>query len=34
MRWSRAGADAILALRIAWLNGEWEDFWESKPLAA
>lgn len=34
MRWTVGGADAILALRIAWLNGQWEQFWQSKPLAA
>lgn len=34
MRWSVAGADAILALRITWLNGHWQRLWESKPLAA
>lgn len=34
MRWHRAGADAILALRIAWFNGQWHDLWQSKPLAA
>jgi len=34
MRWSVAGADAILALRITWLNGQWQRLWESKPLAA
>ena len=34
MRWSVAGADAILALRITWLNGHWQRLWESKLLAA
>jgi len=34
MRWSPTGADAILALRIAWFNAQWESLWESKPLAA
>jgi len=34
MRWSVAGADSILALRITWLNGQWQSLWESKPLAA
>jgi len=34
MRWHVAGADAILALRIAWFDDEWQDLWQSKPLAA
>lgn len=34
MRWRVAGADAILALRIAWFNGQWQNLWQSKPLAA
>lgn len=34
MRWTAAGAEAVLALRTAWFNGEWGAFWESKPLAA
>jgi len=34
MRWTVPGADAILALRIAWLNGQWSQLWKSKPLAA
>lgn len=34
MRWKASGADAILALRIAWLNGRWDRLWDSKPLAA
>jgi len=32
MIWSRKGSSAILALRIAWLNREWEALWKSKPL--
>jgi hypothetical protein len=34
MIWKRTGSSAILALRIVWLNKEWEQLWESKPLAA
>jgi len=34
MIWSRAGSSATLALRICWLNGQWDSFWEQKPLAA
>jgi len=28
MRWSRKGADAVLAIRIMVSNGEWDSFWE------
>jgi hypothetical protein len=34
MIWTRAGSSATLALRICWLNGQWDSFWEQKPLAA
>ena len=34
MIWTRAGASATLALRIVWLNKEWEQLWSEKPLAA
>jgi hypothetical protein len=34
MRWHVPGADAILALRITWINGQWHDLWESKPMVA
>lgn len=34
MIWDRTGSSAILALRIAWLNAEWEQLWQKKPLAA
>jgi len=34
MRWSPAGAQAVLSLRCTWLNEDWDDFWEGKPLAA
>ena len=34
MRWSVAGADAILQLRILWKNGEWNRFWNDRKKAA
>lgn len=34
MIWDRTGSSAILALRIAWLNAQWEQLWKKKPLAA
>lgn len=34
MIWTRAGSSATLALRITWLNGEWNKLWMTKPLAA
>lgn len=34
MRWTPAGAEAILALRVCWFNGQWQSLWRSKPLAA
>jgi hypothetical protein len=34
MIWSREGSSATLALRICWLNGQWDSFWQQKPLAA
>ena len=34
MIWSRAGSSATLALRICWLNKEWDQLWQQKPLAA
>jgi len=34
MIWSRTGSSATLALRICWLNGQWDSFWQQKPLAA
>lgn len=34
MIWNRTGSSAILALRIAWLNAQWEQLWQNKPLAA
>jgi hypothetical protein len=34
MRWSRKGAQATLSLRVAWMNGHWDDVWARRPLAA
>jgi len=34
MIWSRVGSSATLALRICWLNKEWDQLWQRKPLAA
>lgn len=34
MIWTRAGSSATLALRITWLNNEWNQLWLRKPLAA
>jgi hypothetical protein len=34
MRWSRKGSQSTLSLRVAWMNGHWEDVWARKPLAA
>jgi len=34
MRWSRQGAQAVLSLRSVWLNGQWEQFWTQRPMAA
>lgn len=34
MRWSAGGAQSTLSLRVVWLNGTWEAFWGSHPLAA
>lgn len=34
MRWTADGAEQTLALRCCWLNGQWDSFWQSKPLAA
>jgi hypothetical protein len=34
MIWSRPGSSATLALRICWLNKEWNQLWLQKPLAA
>lgn len=34
MIWTRPGSAATLALRITWLNGEWDTFWRNHPMAA
>jgi len=34
MRWSREGAQSVLSLRSVWLNGQWEQFWAQRPMAA
>jgi hypothetical protein len=34
MRWSEEGAQTVLSLRSAWLNGQWNEFWSQRPLAA
>jgi hypothetical protein len=34
MRWSPRGAQTTLSLRTRWMNGDWEPFWATKPLAA
>jgi len=34
MRWSHDGSQATLSLRVAWLNGWWDDVWAKHPLAA
>ena len=33
MRWTEAGAQAILTLRSVFLNGEWDAFWPHYTLA-
>ena len=34
MIWNRTGSSAILALRIAWLNQQWNQLWDKKPMVA
>jgi hypothetical protein len=34
MIWSRAGSSSVLALRVSWLNEQWEQVWSQKPLVA
>ncbi len=34
MIWSRLGSSTTLALRVIWLNDQWDILWSKKPLAA
>ena len=34
MRWSAAGSQNTLSLRVAWLNGDWSRLWATHPLAS
>ncbi|MFN2202024.1 MAG: ISKra4 family transposase [Caldilineaceae bacterium] len=34
MIWTRPGSSATLALRLTWLNSEWDPFWQNRPMAA
>jgi len=34
MIWTRLGSSSVLALRVSWLNDNWEQLWQKKPLAA
>lgn len=31
MRWTPTGLDAVLALRVAVLNGTYDPFWKQRP---
>ena len=31
MRWSPAGAQSALSLRVIRLNGQWDGFWTQRP---
>ncbi|TWT41007.1 hypothetical protein RAS1_36980 [Phycisphaerae bacterium RAS1] len=33
MRWSKAGSQNVLSLRVAHLNSDWERVWNTRPLA-
>lgn len=33
MRWSKAGSQNTLSLRVARLNGQWDAFWKRRPMA-
>ena len=32
MIWKRPGSSTTLAMRTAWLNGEWDSLWAAKPM--
>jgi hypothetical protein len=34
MVWTRLGSSSVLALRVSWLNDQWEQLWQKKPLVA
>jgi hypothetical protein len=34
MVWTRLGSSSVLALRLSWLNDQWEQLWQKKPLVA
>jgi hypothetical protein len=34
MVWTRSGSSSVLALRVSWLNEQWEQLWRKKPLVA
>lgn len=34
MIWTRQGSASVLSLRTTWLNGQWLQLWQTKPLAA
>ena len=33
MRWSKAGSQNVLSLRVAWLNNDWDRLWDTHPMA-
>lgn len=33
MRWSKAGSQNVLSLRVARLNDDWSGVWDARPLA-
>jgi len=34
MIWTRSGSSLVLSLRVCWLNDEWEQLCQKKPLSA
>ena len=34
MSWSEAGSRALSLLKVVELNGEWDELWNSAPVAA